>query len=335
MHQAKHASIKLNGQDYDGSNPAPIQAPANIDGVISKPRPLELRVVKHADQQPLPSRTLMRHAVVKPAKSAKLIESVRLPLKSPLITAPPMVGRVDPKLAKRAQSFRPSQAISRFGATLKSVATPTYLSDPAPQTNDDLIADRATALAQTAGATLLERAVDNATSHEQPKLSRKELKAVHGKRKAHGRSSAIILVSIMGVLTLAYGIYANMPNVMVKVASVRAGFSAVMPSYRPSGYSLTSVNYQPSTVSFNFTSNIDSRKFTLTEHSSNWDSATLLASAIVPAEGSNYQELTLSGQSVYLYGSDQASWVSNGILYQVNGNNSLSTNQMLKLATTL
>ncbi len=332
MQQAKHASIKLNGQDYDGSQPAPVPTQANIDGVMPKPRPNTPHSVKHAHQQPLPSRTLMRHAVVKPAKTAKLIESVSLPLKSPLITAPPMVGRVDPKIAKRAQTFRPSQAISRFGATLRSVTTPTYLTDPAPQTE---IAQRATDLAQTAGATLLERAVDNATSHEQPKLSRKELKAVHGKRKAHGRSSAIILVSIMGVLTLAYGIYANMPNVMVKVASVRAGFSAVMPSYRPSGYSLNSVNYQPSTVSFNFTSNVDNRKFTLTEHSSNWDSATLLASAIVPAEGSNYQELTLSGQSIYLYGNDQASWVSNGILYQVNGNNSLSTNQLLKMATTL
>ena len=335
MHRAKHASIKINGQDYDGSRRDAMPVPANIDGIMPKPRPANARSIKHAPQQPSPSRTLMRHAVTKPAKSAKLIESLSLPLKSALISSPIMVGRVDPKLAKRAQTFRPSQAISRFGASLRSASPPSYISAIAPTTNVNDIAKRAMTMAQPAGATLLERAVESASSHEQPKLSKKELKALHGRPKVRGRGSAIALVSLMGILVLAYGIYANMPNVMVKVASVRAGFSAVMPGFRPSGYTLASVNYQPSTVSFNFVSNIDSRKFTLTEHSSNWDSATLLASAIVPAEGSNYQELTLNGQSVYLYGNDQGAWVSNGILYQVSGNNSLSTNQILKLATTL
>lgn len=279
----------------------------------------------------------MRQAVAKPTKSAKLIASVSLPLKSPLITATPMVGRIDQGLAKRAKTFRPSQSISRFGASLRSAELPTTASS-APLAMTD-ISERAKAIAKPAGASLLERAVNDANSHQLPKLNKKELRAKHGPKhhkKMPGHGAAIALISVMGLLVIGYGIYVNMPNVMVKVASVRAGFSAVMPGYRPSGYTLASVAYQPSTVSFNFLSNTDSsRKFNLIEHSSNWDSATLVSSVIIPTEGSNYQELTVSGQSVYLYGNNQAAWVSNGILYQVNGNNALSTNQMLKLATTL
>ncbi len=340
MHKLTRSTLKLNGQDYDAGTGQPIGAPnqASIDGVIRKPKPNKTHPIQHLSVHPSPSNTLMRSAVRKPPKSTRLIGSVNTPIglttKSPAIESSTMVGRIDPGLAKRAKTFRPSRQISRFGATLRS-ATNVPEIKAALNSSAEAASERVKSIARPAGANLLERAVENANSHEQPKLSRKEVRRQNGRPKVRGHGAAVVLVSLMGVLVIAYAIYANMPNVMVKVASVRAGFSAVLPSDRPAGYSLASVDYQPSTVSFNFSSNTDSRKFTITEHSSNWDSATLLSSEIVPTDGSKYQELSLDGQNIFLYGNDQAAWVTNGILFQVNGNNSLSTNQILQLATTL
>ncbi len=340
MHKSTRSTLKINGRDYDAGTGKPIAAqnPVSIDGVIRKPKPNKTHPIQHLIVHPAPSQTLMRSAVRKPLKSNRLIRSVDTPIglttRSPLIESSPMVGRIDPGLAKRAKTFRHSVEISRFGATLKSAPSlpeaKASLDSPT-----EALAERVKSIARPTGANLLERAIENANSHNQPKLSRKEARLQHVKRKERGRGASVVLISLMGILVLAYAIYVNMPNVMVKVASVRAGFSAVLPSYRPAGYSLASVNYQPSTVSFNFSSNTDNRKFAITEHSSNWDSATLLSSAIVPIEGSHYQKITLDGQNVFLYGNDQAAWVTNGILFQVNGNSSLSDNQILQLATTL
>ncbi len=334
--KSRRTSIKINGQDFDGSNKLmTTDQKFNIDGVKRPSKQGGPRPAHHLKtHNPSPSNTLMRHAVKKPVKSEKVIDGVSLPLRSSLISLPTMIGRIDPKLEKRARTFRISTKITHFGSFARS-ADPT----PASPTTETLPAAQAAMEAKPATnetPSLLDRAIASSTSHEQPKLNKKQLRGVVKKPRTVTHKTAIALVSIMGVLVLSYGIYANMPNVMVKVASVRAGFSAVMPAYRPSGFSLASVNYKPGTVKFNFSSNIDNRKFSLLEHSSNWDSATLVSSVIVPVEGTKYQELNLDGQTVYLYGNNQAAWVSDGILYQLSSyNGALSTNQLLKLATTL
>ncbi len=309
----------------------------SIDGMMSsstgsksfaKPRPIQ-----HIKKKPDPSKTLMRTGVKKPEKSQKKIKKVSHPLilsrSSSIIKTSTMVGRVDPTLLKRAKTFTTSKEISRFGAAIGE-----------PSKNSPYVAIQQAASSKTNttkkinSVSYLDRAIEKAKSHEQPGLSKRELKKIKPKRNK-GHIAAYATISLMGLMVIAYAVYANIPNVMVKVASVRAGFSAVMPSYRPSGYSLTSVGYQPGIVTFKFSSNIDTRNFSLTEHSSNWDSATLVSALVAPTSGHKYKTITYKGQTVYLFGQDQASWVSNGIWYQVKGNDSLSVNQLLKLATTI
>jgi hypothetical protein len=332
-------TIKLNGQSYDALSGQPIGGPraASIDGIVkpsaksvqksySKPR-----TPKPVVKKPLPSQTLMREAVRKPAKTRQVSKTVSpLSLTANTIQTPVMYGSIDPKLARRAKSFKLSPKVSRFGATVRQADPSSPYLKPTPTAAEAIQAKKARPT-----DTMLERAVAKATSHEQPKLTKKDLKALHGKRPLKGRIVGYSAIGLTALVVLGYAVYQNIPNIMVKVASVRAGFAASLPAYRPSGFTLANVGYQPGTVSFDFKSNIDSRKFAITEHSSNWDSATLVSSVVIPTEGHNYKKIQIDGQELYLFGNDQAAWVSNGIWYQIRGNDSLSTNQIIQFATTL
>lgn len=284
----------------------------------------------HVTKQPQPTHTLMRSAVSKPQKTARMVSQAYAPLdtndQQPLITTPAYVGNVDKQLLRRAQSFAKSQKISRFGALTHSAQTTSHVRPTAASTLE------AQAIAVTSLAGVDERALENANSHTQPKLTKKELRALHGKRRKHSHLAAAGLIGVMALVVLAYVIYANMAGVMVKVASVHAGFAAVLPNQRPSGYSLASIEYDPGVVRFDFKSNVDSRSYTLTEHSSTWNTAALVSNVVIPLEGSNYHKINVNSNTIYLYGNDQAAWVKKGVWYQLSGNNSLSTNQILKLA---
>lgn len=344
-------TIQLNGQSYNAISGQRIGAKTavNIDGFVRKSgqknysptltsitnQPLKVKphhLVNNLEKKPNPSQTLMRKAVNKPLKTNRLINKVTSPIrelsKADTIKTPIMAGNVNPGIARRAKTFKLSNQISRFGAPIKSAK---QLHTPPNNT----AVQEVKPIVRVAKKDLFEQAIENANSHQQPPLTKKELKALHGKHPHRGRVVAYLAVGFMALAIIGYGVYQNIPNVMVKVASVRAGFAANLPSYRPSGFSLSSVGYQPGTIAFNFKGNIDNRKYTLTEHSSNWDSATLVSSIVVPIEGHDYKKIMVDGQAVYLYGQDQASWVSSGIWYQVQGDESLSTNQLIKLATTL
>ncbi len=252
--------------------------------------------------------------------------------KNSLIKKTNLADKVDPKRVKRARTFQLSDQISRFGATVASnTRAGSIYRQLSAATNN--VADITTN--PQPKADMWDRAVERATSHEQPKLTKKELKQLHGPKPRQHKLAIYAVSSLVGLVVLAYGVYALMPTVMTKVASVDAGFAASLPGYNPAGFRLASINYKPGQVAFNFQSNIDSRNFKITESSSTWDSATLVSSVVKPVNGNHYKTLLVRGMTIYLYGRNQASWVSNGIWFQVSGNSSLSTNQIVKLATTL
>lgn len=295
------------------------------------------RPAKSVTKHPGHAQTLMRSAVHKPSRSLREIASLSSPLDRgsnlAKITTPVAAGKINTELAERAAAIQPSPKISRFGAEVKSKSTNNSYSYSGKSQPYEPSKHQP---AKEPTHTLLDTAIYNSESHKQPKLSKKELRSLYGKERSRSRTTAFLTVALMGLLVIGYAVYANMPNIMAKVASVRAGFSTVLPSYRPAGYSLESVAYEPGAVSFNFKSNSNPfSSFSLAEHSSNWNSATLVSNLVVPITGSNYHKVTLNGQSVYLLGKDKAAWVHNGILFEASGNGSLSTNQLLKLATTL
>jgi hypothetical protein len=275
----------------------------------------------------------MRRAVSKPIKTTKLIKNLNTPIdqlaRPEQIKTPTLVGKINPRVARRATTYRPSEQISRFGAPIKSTERPVF-------SNNIQSAQTTSSPANPLKKDVFSQAINKANSHQQPRLTKKELKAIHGKKRpTKNKWVAYLSVGVLVLAIAGYGVYQNIPNIMAKVASIQAGFAANLPSYRPSGFSLSTVGYQPGTVDFNFKSNIDNRKYTISEHSSNWDSETLVSSIVIPTQGTNFKKIMVDGQSIFLYGHNEASWVTNGIWYQVQGDGSLSTNQLIKLAAKL
>ncbi len=348
MRKKKQGVLKINGHEFDARSGEPLnRANAELEAADPAEEQTPARAVKTRSQnnislRPDKAKTLVRHSVSKPTKSPRKIISISSPAKlspkSSQITHPVVAGNIDPSLIKRARTFTKSEQISHFGASLKeSIATvpntPT-VNDELSKVLPDKSSDNQKATAKSSTDKLLEMAIANAKSHEQPRLSKREIRS-QAWRGRHRRKSAVIATSMLGIAVIGFAIYSNMPNLMVKYASIRAGFSAIAPAYKPAGYSLSSVSYQPGQIVMRYGVATSNAQYYLSERSSNWDNAALVSNILAPTQGESYHELSSNGHTVYLYGYDQASWVSKGVWYQINGNGNLSQGQLVKLISSL
>ncbi|HEV2413071.1 MAG TPA: hypothetical protein VGS28_04710 [Candidatus Saccharimonadales bacterium] len=137
------------------------------------------------------------------------------------------------------------------------------------------------------------------------------------------------------LLFVGYLVYLNIPNISLRIAANRAGFSATMPAYKPSGYSLTGpVAYTAGEIQLKYGSNAaPATAYTLTQRQSTWDTQALLQN-YVTKQSSNYMTYQDEGLTIYIYNGD-AAWVNGGIFYSVAGNANLSSDQILNIATSM
>ena len=146
---------------------------------------------------------------------------------------------------------------------------------------------------------------------------------------------ASILTATLALLVLAgYLTYMNLPVISMKVAASRAGVEATFPNYRPDGYGLNGpITYSPGEVNINYKSNTNDNGFKISQKPSNWDSQALLDNYIT-RQTENYLTFQERGVTVYTFG-NKAAWVNGGLLYTLDGNASLSSEQVLRLATSM
>ncbi len=154
--------------------------------------------------------------------------------------------------------------------------------------------------------------------------------------KKHPRlfsTAAVVMAMIVIVGSL---IWINLPTISVKIASSQAGLTAEFPHFLPDGYSLElPVKAEDNLVKMTFQSRSDNTQFSLTQSASSWDSEAVRISVEKDSSG---QFLTSRdrGLTVYTYDSNQsAAWVNKGILYRINGNATLSSEYILRIANSL
>lgn len=149
----------------------------------------------------------------------------------------------------------------------------------------------------------------------------------------HPRVASILTAALALVLLGGYLTYLNMPSLSVRVAAAAAGVDASYPDYRPDGYSLSGpVTYDQGHVSMQFAANAGPQKFTVKQSKSSWDSDAVLNNYVTPKAGSDYATYTERGLTIYTFDGGVA-WVNGGILYTIEGDARLSSEQIRHLAT--
>lgn len=153
--------------------------------------------------------------------------------------------------------------------------------------------------------------------------------------KKYPRALSIASASLALLLLGGYFTYLNMPSLSVRVAAAQSGVNASYPEYRPDGYSLHGpVAYNENEVMMKFAANAGPQNFTVTQAKSNWDSSAVLDNYVKQKAGDNYITYNERGLTIYTFDGN-AAWVNSGILYTINGDAPLSTDQIRRIATSM
>ncbi len=181
-------------------------------------------------------------------------------------------------------------------------------------------------------AEAISAALDKAPSEHQRNRA-KVPKSVRTRKRAHALQLA--MASVIMLLLGGYFTYINMPNLSTRVAAVRAGIDASYPTYHPTGYSLAGpVAYDSGEVRIKFAANGSTQTYTVEQVKSGWDSSAVYENYIKPRTGDNYTITRDSGLTIYSYDGN-AAWVNKGIFYTIEGDATLTNDQIQRIALSM
>ncbi len=342
--------IEINGKIYDAtsgrlvSHPTvePVRTPQTVDG-FTRPTPKKLHTTPDTPAQltlqPKPakqrevsphhkrhslqkSQTLMRRAVKKPASQttkAPQITSSRPTLTSHRSARAQHVSRS--AYINKFSTLSAHQPVVKRTAALEVKEAPTHHSAPKHHATHHTSAPK-----PTKSEALFNKALEQAPADK--KAPTKHHKKSHRKAKWGASIAAVLL--LVGFIA-----YMNLPNINMQFASTRAGFGATMPGYKPSGFKVDGpISYKAGEVTVAFSSNTDQRNYSVTQAVSSWNSQALQEN-FLNAKNATYQTAQTNGKTIYMYDNGNATWVNGGVWYQVESNQALSSDQLLKIASSL
>ena len=148
-------------------------------------------------------------------------------------------------------------------------------------------------------------------------------------------SAGRIAATVAAVAILAGYVWVqNYPKLAITSAGNHAGIAASLPGYLPSSYSLATTTTAPGIVTLKFASPTAQDPLTITQHRTDWDTSSLLDN-YVSKVAADYSSIEGQGLTVYLFDSNNASWVNHGVWYSIAGTARLSREQILKIAYSL
>lgn len=357
--------IELNGKLYDAtsgkelgaSNPSPAtakpvvikpQTGAVIDGFVKRPKS-HTSHLSHPKSVAPKSKTTVHHPASNASRHrvhhAKTL--MRKGLKKPSFTSNKSESQhIEPKTShspreERAKAIPKSPHISKFGSVLAvphrviKKTEPLHVK-PAPARTDSKHTENAHVPThnQIIKEHMLSKAMRDA---KEPEVQHHKVRK-HRVAKRLGVSPKVIHFgtgALAALLLAGFVAYQNAPNISMRIAANRAGFAATMPRYQPSGFGLKGpIEYGPGQVTLNFKSNSDQRNFHVTQKVSNWSSEALLSNFLL-ANNKQYQTYQDNGRTIYIYDGSSATWVSGGVWYQVEGNSSLNSDQLIHIADSI
>lgn len=283
--------------------------------------------------------TLMRRVVSKPVTQKSPIKKAQAPLQrtmSGIQVAPKLSAQaVHASRAKHAQLIQKSPAVKKYAAApVLNTSQPAHITPQKPQAQ---IAQVVPNTSNTnAKEQLFAKAIESATSHKAEQKVPKKAKTFKARFKK--QKSVFMVAATASVLAIVGSFIAlsNMSSIELKVASMRAGISANLPSYTPAGYQKDSVAHQPGRVVVGFVAGNNSQQsYEVTQESSQWDSAALEDNIASTSGTDSFRTVQQNGVTIYLYGDANAAWVSGGMLHEITGSANLSSEELVRIATSV
>lgn len=144
----------------------------------------------------------------------------------------------------------------------------------------------------------------------------------------------VTAVIISMIALTGYVTYLNYPNMAVRVAASRASIDASMPGYLPSGYGFSGpVAYSPGRLVVSFERS-DDDKITLSQSTTRWDSNSLLEEH-VKLRTSTFTTYRDKGLTIYTFDGKHAVWVNGGVLYEIEAEGDLDSEEIIRIAGSL
>ena len=348
--------VIINGKTYDAASGAQINdtkaAPALVSDFVSFPTLPKLKSVdtkksarstKHlVHHKPQRSVTLKRSPVKKKTSSLASARSLPISAARTITVESDQSLLTNSERQERAKQINQSAAISRFNLSAEpeepQVAQRHQPLPVKPAPQEQISYHHAMPVADFSSNTqsstdMFDTILSQAESHKQAPIKLSKRKHRLAKRLGVSARAANAIAAVFAIVVIGgFVVYQNVPNISMHMATAQSGVAgAALPSYRPSGFSLSRhVAAVPGQVVLTFQSNSDNRAFTITQATSNWNSQTLSDSYLTGKQVQRYDQP--DGKTVYIYDDSNATWVDGGIWYRIEGNSSLSTSQLLKLA---
>jgi hypothetical protein len=309
------ASFAFNSKLYDPKTGRKINS-TPIDGVV-KPSSANSRGT-HLKRQAQKSKTLMRRGLQKPKSAIKAAG------KSASHHAAAMEFT---KKVSRAKKIGKSDLIQKFASANSDIR-------PAKK-------GRAQHMPQAPGKDQVARqaqpdkpdfegAIDKAVSHLE-----KPPKRTGRKISAKSKKLSIGLFAGAAIVLAGFFTWQNTLQLQMRLAAAKAGVPASLPKYSPAGYSASNdIETEPGKVSVSYKSKVDGKEFNISQQSSEWTNETLHDKHVL-SNNKPYQTYQESGKTVYLLDDSGATWVDNGVWYQIKGEADLTSDQMLRIADSL
>ncbi len=325
--------------------PNPVTPVAKPSAHPNAARALDIKPTKHKVQK---AKTLLRTAVKKPQKAAPVIHGTSSAVESKVERSATGRGLLlrrtpDSRIARARQTAK-SAAIQKFGAAKSVVSAPKVSGDlkvtqpPKEQTvaSAPVAAPVLTkpALGKHAKKQVFNHPIANANHHTAPKVVKKERVLTKIARKLRVKPQTVSLAAgtLAVVLLAGFFAYQNVPAIAMRVAANQAGFSGHLPTNPPAGFAFKGpIQYSKGTIAVKYNSNSDQRTFTITQKPTDWTSDSLLANYVLNSK-ERYQTYHDRGLTVFVYNNGNATWVDNGVWYNLTGQGSLSSDQILAIA---
>lgn len=328
--------IHINGKQYDeeGNPIAPKkQAPKIVDGIVNAPMsPIKPLNITHAPTIPAQPRTMQKPPTTTLQGSKTLSRiAVKKPLKSQHRVmsdiAVPIIGHKKP--ADNSKEHIKHPEVKRL-ATVPSIAAIKQHADK--RNKPSFVPIRKT---EEMIQAQLEAANAHLMTFKKPHIAHKAKKHIDKlsplKKRFAMASSFVAVVLIVGGTFISW----NMPTISLMIANKKAGFTALLPTFTPNGYRVVSpVGYTPGRIILSFKSNTNDMHYSIEQKPTGWTSD-ILRDQVASSNGSQYRTQYVNGLTVYFTNENNATWVDRGILFTLQGESGLSSDQIASIAASM